>query len=46
MRATMKIRSIIAVLVLFSVPAERASTQKQSAGWKDYLGGPARTILR
>jgi quinoprotein glucose dehydrogenase len=36
----MKIHSIVAVLLLFSAPAERASAQKPSTGWKDYLGGP------
>jgi quinoprotein glucose dehydrogenase len=40
MKATMKIHNIVAVLVLFSAPAERASAQKPSTGWKDYLGGP------
>src|SRR4029077_379717 len=40
MKATMKIHSIVAVLVLISVSGERASAQKQSAQWKDYLGGP------
>jgi quinoprotein glucose dehydrogenase len=39
-KSTMKIHSIVAVLVLFSVPAERAAAQKQNTGWKDYLGGP------
>src|SRR4051812_8674634 len=36
---TMK-RAIIAAVVLCAVSAERASAQKESAGWKDYLGGP------
>jgi quinoprotein glucose dehydrogenase len=40
-RQVTRIHSIIGAFALLAVSADPVSAQKESAGWKDYLGGPA-----